>query len=78
MYESTNNIPEDLQEKLRLMRPYSVRTCGAMVGLGGAVELALNMRDMAVIQEMKVVCNEIFEQAKTVLNSDTRNVLGLQ
>ena len=74
MDELMDNIPEDLQNKLNLMGPYSVRICGALVGVGQAVEVALNMRDRAVIDEMKVVCGEIFEQAEMALNHDTRNV----
>ena len=58
-----------MDAQLEAMGPYARQISTAMVGLGHAVELPLNMRDIAVIQEMKTVCSEIFE-----LNSATRNV----
>ena len=65
---------DGVESQLQAMGPYATRICTAMVYLGKAVELALNMRDIKVIEEMKTVCGEIFEQAETILNSDTRNI----
>ena len=54
-----------------MMSPYAACICGALVGLGEAVGLALNLRDVAVLAEMRQVCHEIFEQADTAMQSKT-------
>ena len=65
---------EELQKALDAIPPYARTISTAMVLLGHAVELALNMRDRAVIQEMKVVCSEIFNQAEVALNENKQMV----
>jgi|GEM_PF-5890172 len=68
--EQQNNV----EAALHAMGPYARQMSTAMVVLAKAVETALNMRDAAVIEEMKSVSNEIFQQAELALNSDTRNI----
>lgn len=65
---------ESLEQQLEAMGPYATRISTAMVMLGEAVEAALNMRDRAVISEMKAVALDIFEQAEVALDGEVRNV----
>lgn len=62
------------EAKFELMGPYAKEISTAMVVLGQAVELALNVRDTKVIEEMKKVSSEIFEQAERVLKDEKRNI----
>ena len=61
-------------DKQKAIGPYTATITGAMVGLGQAVALAMNLRDRPVIEEMQRVCADIFEQAEEAMNSDTRNI----
>ena len=65
---------DELHKAVEVMPPYVRQISESMVILGEAVSLALNLRDHAVIQEMKNVCGEIFEQAEVVLQDNNRNV----
>lgn len=57
--------------EIPMMGPYSTSICSAMVGLGQAIELALNQRDFQVLSEMQAVCRSMFEQAETAMQSKT-------
>jgi hypothetical protein len=63
----------DLEMKLKMTGPYAARISVAMVGLGQAVELALNMKDRVVLREMRSVAEDIFEQAERVMD-EAKNV----
>ena len=65
---------ERLNQKLDSIPPYARQVSEAMVALGQAVELALNMKDRAVIKEMESICLEIFEAAKKALSDDIPNL----
>ena len=65
---------EGLRQQLEAMGPYGRTVSTALVVLGHTIELALNMRDRAVIQEMKAVCLDIFSQAEAALDGEVRNV----
>lgn len=67
-------MAEKFKQQLEMMGPYARQISTAMVILGQAVELALNMRDTKVIEEMKKVCSEIFEQAEGALKDEKRNL----
>lgn len=60
----------DIETKLKIIGPYGVRVSRAMLGLGEAVELVLNLRDYAVLREMKSVCDEVFQQAEKAIQDD--------
>ena len=64
----------ELRQEIEIMGPYATQISTAMVLLGQAVETALNLRDTKVIEEMKAVCSEIFEQAERVLKDEKRNI----
>ena len=75
MIEQTDDdYREGLREQLEAMGPYSTQISMSMVALAHGVELALNVRDRAVIDEMKAVALDIFEQAETALDGEVRNV----
>ncbi len=65
---------DELNQQIQVMGPYGTHISSAMVLLGQAVEMALNLRDEKVIQEMKSVCLEIFEQAERALKDEKRNL----
>lgn len=68
-YENTEEMADQVK-----IGPYTQRITSAMVVLGEAVALAMNMRDRPVIEEMERVTADIFRQANEALNSDPRNV----
>ena len=63
-----------LKQQLAAMPPYAKAISTAVVMLGQAVTLALNLRDRAVLDEMESVCADIFSQAKAALDGDVYNV----
>ena len=65
----------DVQKQLEAIPPYARSISTAMVILGQAVGLALSMRDVPVLTEMRRVCDEIFQQAEMILKDQKK---GLQ
>ena len=66
------NIDEETRQKLEASA-YAQAVTGAILHLGKATEIALNLRDRAVIEEMEAVCSSMFSQAKAILD-EQRNV----
>jgi hypothetical protein len=56
------------------MGPYAKEISTSMVLLGEAVAMALNLRDVKVIKEMKAVAMEIFSQAEIALKDEKRKL----
>jgi hypothetical protein len=67
----TEAEPTELQKKLQAMGPYARRISETMTALGEAVSFALTMRDTPVLNEMKSVCLEMFEQADRMLKDES-------
>ncbi len=57
----------DLERLRAFAGPYAYQVSRAMVSLAEAVELALNSHDAAVIEEMRTVAIEVFDQADEAL-----------
>lgn len=72
--QTSEEYLEGLRQKIETMGPYAGQISTIMVLLGQAVEMALNMRDKKVIDEMKAVCSEIFEQAERALKDEKQNL----
>ena len=63
-----------LKQQLAAMPPYAKAISTAVVMLGQAVTLSLNLRDRRAIEEMQSVASNIFEQAIDALDHDARNI----
>lgn len=55
-------------EQIRAGGIYTQGICLAMLGLGKAIEAVLNMKDMAVLDEMEHLCSEMFKSARAALD----------
>ena len=65
---------EDIKQQLSAIPLYAKTISTAVVMLGEAVTIALNLRDRRVIEEMRTVCTDIFTQAQAALDNDVHNL----
>jgi len=63
-------LSPDLERLRAHVAPYAFAVSVAMAGLAQAVEAALNARDAAVLDEMRAVAIEIFDQADLAMDND--------
>ena len=71
---SDEEYRDSLKQELENMPPYTRQISTSLVVLAHAIELALNVRDRAVLTEMRTVTNDIFEQAEAALDGEVRNI----
>ncbi len=61
---------KDLERLRAFATPYAIQVSVTMVALGEALAIVIDHRDQAVLDELRVVCNELFDSAQEAMDSD--------